>query len=597
MRHLLRNALVTSGALGLLLTSGTAVSGAAVRTDGSDENIPSVCGDRRPDDPGPGTYGMQLDGSFRHPDLTPAGEERFSFPGGAKDLFPKTKGYDPGSYTEGPIKVEAAYRGPQFTPDYFHTWQNIVDFDGRRYLFQYDRSAGRVYDVTDVRKVKIVESLSRDDVKVEYGENVELHKSKDWDAYDYWGASTIQWSPSLKAYVMVQSFEQKRQVGELGDSVEHSKFHNADGVKKLREQTSFKGFKVYRLDGPRKKDWKLLSTVTTDASYADPLNAAPGAHQGSGSLDVPYWTGGKYMFIAAAPLDTWSNTEAPTYLYSAGYQAYDMSDPAKPRKVGEWHRKGQLASESAAYAKNPRCGNQTSWMGARMPLFIPKPVEEGGKYAFAALGGFGLSVLDISNPADMKEIAHLELPMSVGGTEADNVDVSQYEKTGMVYVSGYPLGEDCHEPYKDVFQIDARDPRAPRIVGALPRPKPVAGAKFADYCQRGGSFGPKRSGAYTSPGDPAQGLLPYAFYNAGVQFFDTTDPRKPKIAAQFVPSGFSKGVPDYALGNQTHAIYVEWDRKLVWVFTNDGIYAVSSKKLLGAPTLTGPAAPFRNSAR
>ncbi|GAA3311531.1 hypothetical protein [Nonomuraea dietziae] len=80
-----------------------------------------------------------------------------------------------------------------------------------------------------------------------------------------------------------------------------------------------------------------------------------------------------------------------------------------------------------------------------------------------------------------------------------------------------------------------------------------------------------------------------------MQFFDTTDIRRPKRVAQFVPSGFSKNVPDYALGNQTHAIYVEWDRKIVWVFTNDGIYAVSSAELLGAPTLGRPLAPYRNS--
>lgn len=560
MRHLLASACVA----GLLIVPPT-----SAHADVAD-NVPTVCGDRRPSDPAPGEYGMQLDGTFRHPALTQAGEERFSFPGGAQDLFPKTKGYDPKSYTEGPITVEASYRGPDFTPDYFHTWQNVVDFDGRRYLFQYDRTEARVYDVTDVKKVKIVERLTE----------------KDWQPADYWGAATIQWRDGH--YVMIQSFEQKRQVEELGDSREKSKFHNPDGVEKLRNTTTFKGFKVYRLDGPRRKDWKLLSTVPTDPTLDDPK---PGVQQGSGSLDVPYWTGGKYMFVAAAPLDTWSNTEVPTYLYSAGYLAYDMSDLNKPKKVGEWHRKGQVRGEEAAYAKNPRCGNQTSWMGARMPMAVS------GRYGFAALGGFGLSILDLENPAKMTEIAHLDLPMSVGGTEADNVDVSQYEKTGMIYVSGYPLGEDCHEPYKDIFQIDAKDPRHPRIVGALPRPKPAAGAKFSDYCQRGGSFGPKRTGYYTSPGDPKQGLVPYGFYNAGVQFFDTSDVKHPKIVAQFVPSGFSKGVPDYALGNQTHGIYVEWDRKIVWVFTNDGMYAVTSKKLLGAPNLGKPAKPFRNSAR
>ncbi|NRQ37919.1 hypothetical protein HII36_39735 [Nonomuraea sp. NN258] len=565
MRHLMRNALLAAGVTGMLL-------GPALPSQADDEvpaNVPGVCGDRRPADPAPGEYGMQLDGTFRHPFLTPAGEERFAFPGGAQDLFPKTKGYDPKSYLEGPITLEASYRGPDFTPDYFHTWQNVVDFDGRRYLFQYDRTEARVYDVTNVKDVKIVERLT----------------GKDWKEADYWGAATIQWRDGH--YVMIQSFEQKRQVDELGDSPERSKFNNPEGVAKLRESTTFKGFKVYRLDGPRRKDWTLLSTVTTDPTLTDPK---PGVQQGSGSLDVPYWTGGKYMFIAVAPLDSWSNTEVPTYLYSPGYQAYDMSDLKRPKLVGEWHRPGQVAGE-AAYAKNPRCGNRTSWMGARMPLFVS------GKYGFAALGGFGLSILDISDPARMREVSHLDLPMSVGGTEADNVDVSQYEKTGMVYVSGYPLGEDCHEPYKEVYQVDARNPAEPRIVGVLPRPKPAAGAKFADYCQRGGSFGPKRTGSYTSPGDPKQGLIPYAFYNAGVQFFDVRDAKRPKIAAQFVPAGFSSRVPDYALGNQTHAIYVEWDRKIVWVFTNDGMYALSSRQLLGAPTLGKPDRPYRNSSR
>ncbi|MGY0235815.1 hypothetical protein [Longispora urticae] len=582
-------------ALGLLVGLGPATVQAAPTGPG----VPTVCGDRRPADADPGSYGMQLDGSFRHPDLTPANEERRAFPGGAQELFPKTFGYDPNSYTSGDVKVEASYRGAQFTPDYFHTWQNIVDFDGRRYMFQYDRSAGRVYDITDVKNVKVVETMSRDDVSVPYGENVEKYAGKDWAAYDYWGASTIQWNAKLKAYVMVQSFEQKRQVGELGDSPEHSKFHNPEGVAALRETKGLKGFKVYQLNGPRKKDWKLLSTVSTDASIADPLNSNPtGApQQGSGSIDTPYYIGEKYMFIATAPLDSWSNTEVPTYLYSPGYQAWDMSNPAAPKKLGEWHYPGQLASEAAAYAKNQRCGNQTSWMGARMSLFIPQPVEHGGKYAFAALAGFGMSILDISDPANMRQVGHVDLPASVGGTEADNVDVSQYAKTGYVYVSGYPLGEDCYEPYKDVFQIDARNPAQPRIVGALPRPEPAKKAKFDDYCQRGGSFGPKRTGSYTSPGDPDQGLLPYAFYNAGVQFYDTSDPKRPRIAAQFVPAGYSKDVPDYARGNQTHAVYVEWDRNLVWVFTNDGIYALSSDKLIGRPDLNAPRQPFRNSWR
>ena len=60
---------------------------------------------------------------------------------------------------------------------------------------------------------------------------------------------------------------------------------------------------------------------------------------------------------------------------------------------------GQRLGDHEAYVQNPRCGNRTSWFGARMPLFVPEPVEDGGKYGYAAMAGLGLYVLDISDPA------------------------------------------------------------------------------------------------------------------------------------------------------------------------------------------------------
>ncbi|MEV7414804.1 hypothetical protein [Streptomyces sp. NPDC089919] len=577
-RAALATAVVATAAT-LLAPGATATPSAA-----PDPNIPDVCQDRRPGPADPGAYGMQLDGSFRHPALTPVDEEHeHSFPG-------RNKTYDTHAYIKN-MKVEAAYEGPDFTPDYFHTWQNIVDFGGRRYMFQYDRSEGRVYDITDVRKVKVVEKTTREDVGGD-----ETKGNASWAPNDYWGASTVQWNKKLRAYVMVMSFEDKRQISELTDDPAHDKFHNPAGVRKLREKPGLKGFKVFRLDGPRKKDWKLLATVSTDATQKDPLKSDPNKpQQGSGSLDVPYWTGGRYMFLATAPDDTYSGTEYPTNLHSAGYQSWDMSDPVHPRLLDTWHLPGQRTGEDAAYRSNPRCGNHTSWMGARMPLFIPKPVEQGGRYAFAAMGGYGLTVLDISDPARMRTVSHLDLPPSVSGTEGDNIDVSQYERTGLVYVSGYPLTEDCYEPYKEVYQVDAKDPRHPRIVGTLPRPTPPKSAGFRDFCQRRGSFGPKRTGYYTNPGKHDAGVLGYGFYNAGVQFFDVSHPAKPAIEAYFVPKAYGPDTPDYAYGNQTHGVYVEWDRNIAWALTNHGIYALSAPKVLGKPHLTRPEKPFRTS--
>lgn len=542
---------------------------------------------------------MQNDGSFLHPSLTYVNEEeQHPFPGGGEDLFPATDGYDPNTYKSDNVTVEAHYPGKQFTPDPFHSWQNIVDFDGRRYMFQYDRSEARVYDITDVKNVQVVESLTRDDVAAAEGNN-EAVDSKDWDAHDMWGASTIQWSEKYNGYIMVQSFEMRRQVPFwMGDTPEKSKYASPQGVAAARADTQLKGFKIYKLNGPRKKDWELLETVSTDETQQNPL--APDfskPQQGSGSLDVPHWDGGRYMFISTAPSDEWSLQEYPTYLYANGFQAWDMADPAAPKLLDTWHRDGMVRGEEDAYRSNPRCGNRTSWMGSRNPLYIPTPIEEGGKYGFAAMGGFGMSIIDISDPTNLREVGHLDVPPSVSGTEADNVDVSQFEKTGMVYLSGYPLSEDCYEPFKDIFQVDASDPANPRIVDRLPRPTPPDGATVTDFCQRGGSFGPKRSGYYTSPGDPTDGLVIYDFYNAGAQFFNVSDPKNPRIAGYFAPPTFGAETEDWARSNPTHGVYVEYDRKIVWLMTNDGIYALSSESLLGTPNLGIPNEPFRTTAR
>ena len=115
---------------------------------------------------------------------------------------------------------------------------------------------------------------------------------------------------------------------------------------------------------------------------------------------------------------------------------------------------------------------------------------------------------------------------------------------------------------------------------------PPAEAPFTDYAQRRGSFGPKRSGYFINTGTPHGGIIPYAFYAGGLQIFDVRDPSDPKVGAQFVPPMGLKIDDDMAA--PVHGIFVEWDRNIIWLFANHGIYAVSTP-LLGEPVtgLTG----------
>jgi len=227
-------------------------------------------------------------------------------------------------------------------------------------------------------------------------------------------------------------------------------------------------------------------------------------------------------------------------------------------------------------------------MGSRNPIVLTKPVEGGGRIGFGGMGGLGFYTFDLKNPAQPKTLGHLSVPPSFAGTEFDNVDVSQYDRTGFVFSNGYPMNESCYEPYKDIFSIDVRDPAHPKVAAKFPRPVPPPGAGFTDYCQRRGSFGPKRSGGLGQPERGRQGLAIYAFYNAGIQIFDVKDPAKPTIAGYFVPRfPTDKELPSYTFGNSTFAVYTEYDRNIIWAFSVNGVYALSSP-LLGKPNLGAP---------
>ncbi len=524
----------------------------------------------------------------------PKGDKLVLMPGEPAEPAPGSWGYDaktgrftapamaPDAYGPHPVEGSLSYLdqnqyAKNFKPEGFypyvagagHSWQASFDWQGRRYLYDYEIWQYNVFDITDPHDVKLVSKKSFD---IKGGEH-------------QFGPFNVKFNKKLNKMIAVQCYEAPR-YGTIWN-----KYLYPDQVQKLRERKMLRGFRMFEVTGPVFTDWKLLSETALDPNHA----ASEQPQQGSGCQDVPVYNGEQYLFVAGAPDDSFANTEYKTYLHAGGQLAFDVSDPSHPKRLSTWWAPGSRKGEEAEYAKNPRAGNKTSWMGSRMPLFIPKPVEQGGKYGYAAMGGFGFYVIDISDPKNMKAVAHIDMPVSVTGTEGDNIDVSKVESTGMVYYSGYPMSEDCYEPFKDIYAIDVRDPLKPKIAYTLPRPVAPEGAPFTDFCQRRGSFGPKRSGyAAIQPGTPSKRYMPYSYYNAGMQMFDLSNPDKPTIAGYFVPKMIGDApVKDgqtlsiRALPNPVHSIFVEWDRNLVWVFSNHGMYVLSSE-LLGKPVFGMP---------
>ncbi|KAA0966289.1 hypothetical protein FQ087_08650 [Sporosarcina sp. ANT_H38] len=507
-----------------------------------------------PVEPTPGSWGYDAKtGIFTHPTASPDNEGPHPFEGSLPYL-------DQNQYSKN-MNVEAFY---PYVIGWGHSWQATFDLEGRRYLYDYETDMYNVFDITDPKKV---ERIANKKLNVKDGDK-------------QFGPMNVKYNKKLDKTIAVQCYEVPRY------GVLTNKYLYPEQVEDIKNREMLRGFRIFEVTSPLFADWKLLSETPLDVN----ANASDLVQQGSGCQDVPVYSGDKYLFVAGAPDDSFSNTEYKSYLYSGAQMAYDVSDPSNPKLLSTWWAPGQRVGEEEAYNANPRAGNKTSWMGSRMPLFIPKPVEEGGKYGYAAMGGLGFWVIDISDPANMKAVSHIDMPLSVSGTEGDNIDVTKVETTGMVYYSGYPLGEDCHEPYKSIYAIDVSNPLKPKLASTLERPTPAESAPFTDYCQRRGSFGPKRSGYATiNPGEPSQRFMPYAFYNAGVQVFDLANPNKPTIEAYFVPKmsgdipnedGITTRQSDHS--NPVQSIFVEWDRNLIWAFSNHGMYVLSSP-VLGDP--------------
>ncbi len=435
--------------------------------------------------------------------------------------------------------------------------QFFADMNGRRYLYHYYRSRMNVYDITQPRELTVI-------------------LEKQFERGADFGATSIAYNRDLKKWILLQAIEVARASGPAGLM---DKYNDDAGLAAYMARPGFRGMRVFELTGPT--EWKKIAEISTSA-----LHPKGNVQEGSGGIGAPTYYGGKYALIAAAPDNTFLRNEYPNYVYSAGQQIYDVEDPTNPKLLDTWWVPGQRLGEEDAYRRWRQYGNRTSWTGARLPIALAKPLERGGRYGYTVMGGLGFHVIDLADPCNMKTVASLDLPLSVGGVEGDNIDASLAEERGFVLVNGYPMNEDGYEPYKDVYLIDVRDPARPHIIGTFPRPMPPKEAPYADFVLRRGKFGPKRNGYFFQPGKPNPNIAVFPYNNAGVQIFDLHDPKNVTIAAYFVPPMTDALNNPQSHKNPLETLVVEWDRNLIWAFANSGIYLLSSPAL-GKPDLTG----------
>lgn len=310
-----------------------------------------------------------------------------------------------------------------------------------------------------------------------------------------------------------------------------------------------------------------------------------------------YYDGGRYAYLSNSPHglgedhEISSDTLTPK-VRSNGLKILDLSDPAEPKTVSITHFPGQDPSEIEARKTWRSYGNKRAAGTMHGAAYVPVRVEDGGKHAYGPWGALGIIIHDVSDPKNPHLVSQwLPEDAVFDGLAFHTVDITRLDRD---FVIGSPegLAPQCQWPWQDTYIVDVSDLAKPQQLSKLPVPQPPEGAPYKNFCEgRFGRFGPHNPPHLKAPGKPAPNFTCYAFFAAGLQCYDIRDPRNPKISAYYLPkqgdaSQAWEPHPDLrgkAIRTADN-VFIEWDRNLLWLATDSGLYLLSTPQL-GEPIL------------
>ena len=217
-----------------------------------------------------------------------------------------------------------------------------------------------------------------------------------------------------------------------------------------------------------------------------------------------WWVGGRYAY-ASCHFDGFTDHVLATF---------DVADPTNPKLVGRWALPGmdRAAGEAPPWPKGKR------WALHHMIV--------AGDRGYAAWRDGGVTLHDLSDPAAPSLLSHRVLsPPFAGGSHTP----LPLPGRGLLLLADEATSNNCANGLAHAWVMDARDPANPIPFATLPQPAE------ADYCARGGKFGPHNLHE-NRPGTLQSETLVFAtWHNAGVRVFDLSHPFQPREVAHCVP--------------------------------------------------------------
>jgi len=422
----------------------------------------------------------------------------------------------------------------------------IMSAGSKRYIFQ----QGDVIDVSDPR-------------------NPKMHNHHGFDGYQV----QLAFNKNLKKWILMTGAG-----APITSSTPAAPNGKYDDPKLLDAWRNFKGLRGVRFwDATDPAKIVKLSEFSTGATGS-------GTHRN-------YYDGGRYAYLDTAPDDSFINQISYIRPLVNGNMIIDVSDPSQPKEVSMWWVPGSRKSEQAAYEKwqwsqlTYDHKDQTPFVGLHGPVYVPKKLEDGGNRGYGSWGAFGLIIHDLSDPKNPKEIGRFEPPpqYGAGGIPFHTIWCGMLDR-GFVIGNGETTNPDCNQIYLPIWVIDVRDEKRPVPVSQFPRPVPPPEAPYRDFCFKRGRFGAHNPPHLKAPGKISQSFIAYSYFDAGLRCYDISNPYRPEEVAYFIPPQ-GGDMKDPGSWNRTvDNVLIEWDRNVIYVASDTGIYVVSCPNL-GKPLL------------
>jgi hypothetical protein len=240
-------------------------------------------------------------------------------------------------------------------------------------------------------------------------------------------------------------------------------------------------------------------------SLEDPLAPRPIGYFRSTGYGVHriVWMGGGYAYVSAIP-DGFDDRI---------FVIVDMRDPEHPVEAGRWWWPGMH-----------RGGGETpTWPADARYAAHHALLDEDG-LAYLGFDDAGMVVLDLSDPAEPKQLANLQWE----GVHSTHTCMPLPGRK-VVVVTDEETKDLVERGERRIRSIDVSDPTDPKLLAVFPSPG------LEEFGLRGRRFGPhnlheNRPGSYRSAE-----LVFATYFNAGVRVYDVADAADPQETASWVP--------------------------------------------------------------